>query len=561
MKSKKITKLLGIALVISLLALVIPASPALAAALLLSPTAGQIGDSISVTGSGFAPTTIPADGVFLYFSDHQAIIGQAVGTHVTRYATVGAGITTGVTGSFVHNFTVPTTYIDYTHVTSGTHYLYACQPATSMVISAVATFTIVGGEISIDPEEGIVDTLVEITGTSFPADQPITIEFDGDEIDIEDGDDETDDDGEFVSYILIPESTAGVQDIDVTVSGYTVTAQFTVEPDIYIYPQSGKPGDTVSVSGTGFARRPKLVDIYFNNTYLQSVQPDTNGSFYIPTLEIPDLGLSQGTYTIEAEDEDMNLASASFTLNVTPPTTTPPTTTPPTTTPPPDESKLNISSSGDTIGSLIGIGGTGFTPNGTAIVKYDSVEVATVTIEPTGAFLVTFQVPPSVGGNHTITVTDGINTAETTYTVETTAPDIPQPIEPALGARINSPFSFDWEDVTDESQPVTYDLQISGASSFSQASILIERTNLTSSQYELTEQEGSNLVGRDAPYYWRVKAIDAASNEGDWSGIGEFYVAPPFSFPTWAIIVLAIFGALILFGVGYWLGRRTAFFY
>ncbi len=332
-----------------------------------------------------------------------------------------------------------------------------------------------------------------------------------------------------------------------------------MEPDIIIFPQSGEVGDSVSISGTGFARRPKLVDIYFNNNFIQSAQTDTLGSFYIPAFEIPDLGLTQGSYYIEAEDEDANLAAASFTLNAISPTTTPPTTTPPTTSP--DETDLSINTSGDTIGSLIGIGGAGFTPNGTAVLKYDGVEVATTTIESNGSFLVTFQAPPSAGGPHIITVTDGIHTAETTYTVETTPPSTPPPLLPRLGAKVNSPIRFDWEDVTDDSSPVKYALQISTDSSFSATSIVLEKTGLEVSEYTLTQQEELALAGKETPYYWRIKAIDAASNESAWSGPGEFYVSPPFSFPTWAIIVLSILGALIFFGVGYWLGRRTAFFY
>ena len=70
MKSMKIPKLLGIALIVSLLMLAIPASPVMAGTFLLSPTSGQIGDTIGVTGSAFNATTDPAQGVVLYFSDH-----------------------------------------------------------------------------------------------------------------------------------------------------------------------------------------------------------------------------------------------------------------------------------------------------------------------------------------------------------------------------------------------------------------------------------------------------------------------------------------------------------
>ena len=59
----------------------------------------------------------------------------------------------------------------------------------------------------------------------------------------------------------------------------------------------------------------------------------------------------------------------------------------------------------------------------------------------------------------------------------------------------------------------------------------------------------------------RVRAINAASNEGMWVGAGEFSVAAPFAIPDWALYTLMGLGGLFLFGLGYWLGRRTAFYY
>ena len=556
MKSMKIAKLLGIALIISLLMVAIPASPALGVYdILLSPTSGQTGTTVTVIGTSFPITT----DVYVYFSSQAATAGQLIGTNVTVYRTVLQKETTA-SGTFTETFQVPSKFIDNSDVTSGIHYLYVTLETAPTQIVGLASFTVVGGDISLNPLTGIVDSPLVITGTGFAASQPITIQFDGTTIIIEEGDTSTNASGNFVSTILIPESKAGIHDITATVSGSSKTVQCTVEPDIIIFPQSGEAGDSVSISGTGFARRPKLVDIYFNNDFYQSVQTDTLGSFYLPAFVIPELDLPQGSYYIEAEDEDENLAVAAFTLNVITPTTTPPTTTPPTTTPP-DETDLSISHDTNHVGSSIAIGGAGFTPNGTATILFGDIQMATVTIGANGSFLHSIKVPPVAGGPHIITVSDGINTSQVAYTVETTPPSIPPPLIPGMGAKVNSPFEFDWEDVADDSSPVTFTLQVSSDSGFSATSIVLEKTLLESSEYILTEQEELVLAGKETPYYWRIKAVDAASNESAWSGLGEFYVSLPFSFPTWAIIVLSILGAIILFGVGYWLGRRTAFFY
>jgi hypothetical protein len=94
-----------------------------------------------------------------------------------------------------------------------------------------------------------------------------------------------------------------------------------------------------------------------------------------------------------------------------------------------------------------------------------------------------------------------------------------------MGATVKSPISFDWKDVTAESAPVTYSLQIASSHAFSPGSIIIEKTRLAKSEYTLTATEELKLPGSQLAYYWRIKAIDTASNESGWTGAGEFYVA------------------------------------
>jgi hypothetical protein len=131
-----------------------------------------------------------------------------------------------------------------------------------------------------------------------------------------------------------------------------------------------------------------------------------------------------------------------------------------------------------------------------------------------------------------------------------------------MGVKAKSPISFDWEDVTDDSLPVTYVLQIATDEDYSEDSLVLEIEDIETSSYTLTDKEELLLAGQEEPYYWRLKAVDAASNEGEWTGNGEFYVSPGFAgLPMWALISLLCVGAVIVFGIGYWLGRRTAFYY
>lgn len=117
---------------------------------------------------------------------------------------------------------------------------------------------------------------------------------------------------------------------------------------------------------------------------------------------------------------------------------------------------------------------------------------------------------------------------------------------------------FEWEDVTDDSLPVTYTLQIAKDEAFT--SMVLEKTGLTKSEYTIPEAGKLAAVKKEAPYYWRVRAVDGASNVGEWTGVGTFYVSG-FSFPGMSVHLwwgLGVGGAIAL---GYYLGRRRAYYY
>jgi hypothetical protein len=92
-------------------------------------------------------------------------------------------------------------------------------------------------------------------------------------------------------------------------------------------------------------------------------------------------------------------------------------------------------------------------------------------------------------------------------TIDTQKPSAPTPLEPADGSAtsITKP-TFRWS----EPEGVqTYTLIIDDDSDFS--SPVQELTDLTDNSENLT------TVLSDGTYYWRVKAIDSAGNESDWS--------------------------------------------
>ncbi|MFQ6121667.1 MAG: IPT/TIG domain-containing protein [Dehalococcoidales bacterium] len=561
MKYTRILRIFSIAIILALLVAAVPATPAQAVGtLVLVPDEGKIGDEIVVAGEGFNKSTATSDKyAAIFFSSQEATLIDDIDEDVTIYEKVEDGIWLDENGEFEVTFTVPTELNDGStdrDVTTGTYYVYACHYVGTTLatrIRAIAEFTVIGGEITLDLDSGPVGTEVEITGTDFSSNESITIEYDGSEVDIEDGDTQTTSGGSFTSIILIPESTAGAHTITVTVAGSEVEAEFTVEPEIFLNPLSGSANTTVTVSGTGFARRQEVV-VYFNNVGLATATTSTGGSFDTEFI-VPELGT--GIYDVEAEDEDENLDTAKFTITVPPPPSPEPTPSP---APPPSLTTASISSTTGPVGSDLIVGGAGFEAEGDITIKWDDEEVATVTADASGIFVAAFRIPASKHGDHTITISDGTNTHELTFTVESTPPPVPTPLLPEMGVKVKSPISFDWEDVTDESLPVTYTLQIASNRDFSDASMVLEKAELTESEYTVTPEEELKLVPQEAPYYWRIRAIDGALNEGDWTGAGIFYVTAPFGMPSWALYALIGLGGLLLFIIGYWLGRRTAYY-
>jgi hypothetical protein len=213
------------------------------------------------------------------------------------------------------------------------------------------------------------------------------------------------------------------------------------------------------------------------------------------------------------------------------------------------------------------ISGTGFKPDYEIEITYASTPVTfTTTSESDGSFSYTFEVPPSTAGEHTITATDGLSSMSVSFVMESTPPETPPPLLPYMEGKADSKAHFDWEDVVagtdgvvEQSMPITYDLQVATDENFTNK--LVNKTGLTKSEYTLTEDEALESNSDETPYYyWRVRAVDAASNASQWTGTGIFKVGFIFNFPGlsgWVLYVLIGVGAVVLFFIGLWVGRRS----
>ena len=440
-------------------------------------------------------------------------------------------------GEFYTSFRVPEVMDDgddEEDVTGGTYYVFVTYGGEDDIV-AVDEFTIIG--ITIDPEKGTVGTKVKITGAGFGKRDDIDIEYDDKDIDIESGSDETDSKGKFTSYIIVPKSTEGDHTIGIKVNSDEAEAEFTVQPQVTIDPTSGSPGAKVTVTGTGFAKDEDIT-ITFDDDEVDISGDDATDKYgsFEATFNVP--VVKPGKYDVGIEDDDGNKDEAKFTI----------------------AASINLSPTTGDVGTEMTVSGTGFIAGGTVTINYDAAEVATAPTASDGAFSATFNAPASKGGAHTITAADGTVTMTATFTMESTAPPIPAPLLPLDGDKAKSQAFFDWKDVDDFSLPVTYTFQIATDDEFTEDSIVLKKEGLTDSEYTIAKEEKLESTKKEAPYSWRVKAIDGASNESEWSGAGSFYVGFVFEMSSWVFYVLGVLGALLFIFLGFLLGRRTAYY-
>jgi hypothetical protein len=406
----------------------------------------------------------------------------------------------------------PKTVTDTGSFTADFHVPADTMPGTAQVIvstviggQVTASFTVLGTSIQLHPGDGPVGTIVTIDGSGFYANQVVTFFYYPD-TQVELGAEDAASTGEFSYSFAVPESTAGNHRVVARNDwGGWAELNFKVIPIVTIEPESGAIGDEVTAAGTGFGNQSR-VNIYFNDDRVATTKTDKYGSFGVAF----DMPITEaGTYDIDIEDKDGNKDTVEFTI----------------------AAGATLSPTTGNVDTTLTLSGIGFEAGETVTIKYDDTLVATATANANGGFSLNFKAPVSVGGIHSIIITDGDTTITQLFTMESTPPPIPALLLPEDTDKTKAEIYFDWDDVTDPSG-VTYTFQIATDNDFT--SIVLEKTDLTSADYNLTGAEELQPTIKEAPYYWRVKAIDDAFNESEWSTIWSFYSEPP---PTPALLL------------------------
>jgi len=510
MRHNKILRMLSLALVLSLLMVAIPATPALAAPIItLSPTSGAIGTKVTVSGTNF--DSYKGDTISMSFGDLEI-----------------ASLTVPETGRFSVNFSIPS------NAKPGRVWITITIKGQPDYKLAESPFIIPKTEIKLNVKEGAVGTQVTGNGKGFYVNKTVTFYYYYNRDRQKLGTEVAGPTGECSYSFAIPVSTAGKHEIKAEdTKGNSAEAEFEVIPSTTLNPLSGATGDILTVSGSGFGYK-SVVTIYFKTAEVAYTKTDKWGSFEV-IFNVP--VMKPSTYEVKVEDEDGNTDKVEFTIF-----------------------EVSLDKTTGYVDTPLIVSGTGFIGGGIVTIKYDDFEVAVTAANSAGAFSAAFNVPVSISGRHLVTVSDGTNTQQLVFTMESGAPSVPAPLLPETDIKVDQPAHFDWEDVTDDSLPVTYSLQIATSDDFAANSIVLEKTGLAESEYTLTEKEQLEPVSKEEPYFWRIRAVDGAFNESEWSTPRSFYVGAPFALPGWALYTLIGVGALLIGLLVFWLGRKTAYY-
>lgn len=256
----------------------------------MDPTSGGVGTVVTLKATGFAASE---SGIKVLYSSKE----------------IRSGIVADTTGSWNATIAIPNS-------TKGTHTLDVSGATTPASDITDMIFT-VAPSISVTPNTGFIDDTVKISGSGFYNNESsINITFDGAQIA---SSITADDSGAWSTNIKIPSASNGSHSIGasgrLTTATDVTAANFTIQTSLSVLPKTGNVGDEIRVTGTGFSNSKDYTITFNGNAVANGVTLDT-GTFQ--TI-FKALGGKSGTINIVATDSKGVTATATFTMESTPP--------------------------------------------------------------------------------------------------------------------------------------------------------------------------------------------------------------------------------------------------
>jgi hypothetical protein len=324
---------------------------------------------------------------------------------------------------------------------------------------------------------------------------------------------------------IVPEAKYGVNYVQLIRYGAddVLNFQFSVKPSISVDPMSASPGGTVSISGKGFPAKDTGEVIFDGSTPQIPFTTDDLGSFTASFLVPKTLA---GTHKFVANSAKLFADSASANLAVEP--------------------FVNLTPENPEVGSDVTVSGDGFAAASPITIEYDGKAISSSTsTDDSGSFAYSFTVTESNQTEHKIVVTDKAgNTAKYGLQTENTPPPKPSIISPkerdqVFGFMGDQDVTFSWTPVSDPSG-VTYTIEVGENLEFFPLKPGMKKTDVTGTSTTITVPPGT--------YFWRVKAVDGAGNEGEWQVSPNFFKVGVISF--WflvggGVVVIVVFILLV----------------
>jgi hypothetical protein len=464
----------------------------------MSPEEGPVGTSVTFNGYGF----VASQQIQIRFK------GVIIGSTAANSA-----------GSWVINYTIPAT------PGGGYTFTIEAKEGTDFWPWLLKYFKVTP-KITVTPSSGTVRQTIAVNGSGFAEDEDgIKITFDGKVVK---EDIYAREDGSWGAVIAVPAVQNDRYAIDAsgtsTRARYVPDVEFTVVPGIWIEPISAYIGDTITVTGGGFALGETGIRIYFDGIDVTPTSITVNmtgcwqSSFPLPTSTF-------GSHTVSASG-DITQPAVTKTVNT-------------------KAGILEISPGEGAPGDSISLHGDGFHGSQRLTVSVGGVTASgDMYTQSNGNVDISFRVPKgTVEGQQMVVVTDegGASDSVALTITKKTLSVSPLPISPKGSTLRSGMVTFRWQGTTG-STGYSYTLEITGEGSN------LPKT-ITESTYTLTEDEA---LGKGT-YHWRVKVVDDYGNEGPWSESIEFRVSP---IPTWVWIVVGLVVLIVLLVVAY---RETKF--
>ncbi len=474
----------------------------------IDPEQGPVGTKVTFNGTGFAAS-------------------QDVQVSFLGAATAGKANTVG---SWTLNYTIPAT------PASGYTFNVEYKEGTTWYDLLPGVYFEVTPEITA-PGSGTVGQTIQVKGTGFGnKEQSIKVVFrrQGTTVDVVAKEGITaGDTGSWQADVVVPTVEGGSYVIDasgpVTKAADVPDVSFTLGAGILVEPSSAYVGDTITVTGGGFAAAETGIRVTLDGQVVASgITARTNGTWQYPLVVT---ATAYGSHTISASGSiTATVASATFSTRA----------------------KIEaISPNQGSPGDSVSVTGSGFSSNQRLNVTVGGVAApGNWQSSSNGNAVINFRVPKgSVEGRQTLVVSDGGGaTASADFTVTKKILPTPQPISPQMGSTLRSgEVTFRWGAATGSSNNVTYTLQISNSPDV--ATYVRSISGLQTSSYTVPQEEPLDK----GTYYWWVKAVDDYDNESPWSNSSSFNVSP---IPTWVWVVIGVAIFLVLMVVAY---RETKF--